>query len=800
MFKNYLKIALRHFKKHKLFFAINILCLSIGITFSMIIGVYVLTQRNVNSGLNDVRHQYYLKSNWKKKDLGLDFTTPSPLAKTLKEEYPGLIKNYYRYSPVTNVISAGDKHFKEDIAIGDTTLISMYGFPLLYGNKYKAFTNNSSAIITESFAMKLFGTKDAIGKTITVQTTVAGISQDYSVSAILKDVPYNSVTDLLNDAYTVYIPTTGSKYYQAGDPALGWNTANELSFIELKPGTSATDMVTPLNNLLKKYTKESVWENLTINMLPIKDYYLDDNNGAVKNMILLLSLIAAFILILVIINFVNINIGTSGFRLKEIGLRKTFGGARKQVLLQFMTESLLLAVMAAMVAVIFYQLLLPVFSSVLNTPLPSFLHFGFKGYSFLLLLIAGVGLLAGIYPAFVLSSANLVQAVKGKIDNSKGALTLKRALLVIQFSLAIMVFICALNISKQVRYIFSKDLGYNKDQVLVITAFPKQWDSAGVLKIETIKQGLLQLPFVKSATLTYNVPEETPNGRILLYSPNSSSAATQLNLPLSSADEDYVKTFGIQMIAGTFFTTNKDGIVLNETAIRQLGLTNQNAVGTEIRTPATKDPLVIMGVMKDYNFSTMQDKIGPIGFIHVKNSDIYRYLAVKLNTSNMPQALNELKSKWKSFAPDAPFDYTFMDEKFAALYKSDLQLQKAADIATVLNVIIVLLGIIGVVAFMLARRNKEIAIRKVLGADARNIIFLFVKEYAALIIIANIIAWPLAYMITQKLLQNFAYHIQQNIFPYLTVFVFVSVISFLLITLQCFKSAISNPVESLRTE
>ncbi|MGH2648722.1 MAG: ABC transporter permease, partial [Ginsengibacter sp.] len=750
--------------------------------------------------LKDVQHQYYLKSDWKKKNLGLGFTTISPLAKTLKEEYPSLVKNYYRYSPVTNVVSAGDKHFKEDIAIGDTTLVSMYGFHLLYGDKNKAFPNNSSAVITESFAMKLFGTKNAIGKTLTVQSTVAGMSQDYAVSAVLKDVLYNSVTDLMNDSYTVYIPTTGSNYYQAGDPSLGWNNANELSFIELKPGVSAKDMATPLNSLLRKYTKESVWKNLTINMLPIKDYYLNDNNGAVKKMILILSLIAAFILLLVIINFVNINIGTSSYRLKETGLRKTFGGARKQVMLQFITESLLLAFMAAVIAVGLYQLLLPVFSSMLNITFPSFLQFSFKEYSFLFFLIASVGLLAGIYPAFVLSSVNLIHAVKGKIDNLKGALTLKRALLVVQFSLAIMVFICALNLSKQVSYIFNKDLGYNKDQVMVITAFPKQWDSAGVLKIENIKQGLLQLPFVKSAALSYDVPESTPNGRLPFYLPNSSSTSSQFNLPLSSADEDYVKTFGIKMKAGTFFTNNKDGIVLNETAVKQLGLTNGNAVGTELRTPVVNTPVTIMGIMKDYNFSSMQDKIGPVGFIHVKNSNIYRYLAVKLNTSNMPQAVSELKAKWKSFAPNAPFDYTFMDEKFAALYKSDLQLQKAADTATILNVIIVLLGIIGVVAFMLARRNKEIAVRKVLGANAKNIIFLFLKEYAALIILANIIAWPLAYAISQKLLQNFAYHINQNIFPYLMVFVFVSVIAFALIVLQCFKVAVANPVKSLRTE
>jgi len=799
MFKNYLTVTIRYFVKHKLFSAINILCLSIGITFCLLIAAYVMQQQSVNNQLKDAAQQYCLKSEFKQKDLGRDFTTPSPLAKTLKEEYPSLIKNYFRYSPTTNVVSAGDKHFQEDIAISDTTMIPMYNFPLLYGDKNKAFTNNNSAVITATLAMKLFGTKNALGKRISIQTTVNNMPQDYVVSAVLKDIPYNSVTGMMNDHYGVYVPTTGNNYYRSGDPSLGWNTANEISFVELKPGITPQDLTTPLNNLIKKYTSDTLQKILSINVLPVKTYYLNDNEGTVKKMVFILSFIALFILLMVIINFVNINIGTSSYRLKEIGLRKTFGSARRQVIFQFIIEALFLTFIASIISIALYQLLLPAFSHVLNTTLPSFWQFGFKESVLFILLIAAIGFSAGIYPAFVLSGIDLKHAVKGKINSSKGDLSLKRALLVIQFSLAILVFICALNISRQVSYMFHKDLGYNKDRLMVITAYPKQWDSAGVLKMESIKKSLLELPVVKSATLTYDVPEREPAGRVIFYPPRT-SVNNQLSLPVSSADEDYAKTFGIKMEAGTFFSNNKDGIVLNETALKQLGISMANAVGQQIKTPVVPQPVTILGVMKDYNFSTLQDKIGPIGFIHVNDRPLYRYMAVKLNTGNMPQAIDEIKARWRSFVPNAPFDYTFMDDKFAALYKADLQLQSAADIATMLNLIIVLLGIIGVVAFMLTKRNKEIAVRKVLGANTRNIIFLFVKEYALLIIAANIIAWPLAYIITERLLQNFAYRIQQNIFAYIIVFVFITVIAFTLIVLQCFKTAVENPVKSLRTE
>lgn len=254
------------------------------------------------------------------------------------------------------------------------------------------------------------------------------------------------------------------------------------------------------------------------------------------------------------------------------------------------------------------------------------------------------------------------------------------------------------------------------------------------------------------------------------------------------------------MLAGTFFGDAKDGVVLNETAVKQLGLTATNAIGKQVETGAAGAPVTITGVMKDYNFASMGEKIGAVGFAHIGSQNIYRYMAVKLQTGNMPQALNEIKAKWKSVAPTAPFDYIFMDEKFASLYKAELQLKTAANIATILNMIIVLLGIIGVVAFMLNKRTKEVAVRKVLGAGALNIIFLFIKEYAILILVANIIAWPVAYFTTEKLLQNFAYRINQDVVPYLMVLVFVALVAFALIAAQCFKTAVSNPIKSLRTE
>ncbi len=802
MLKNYFIVAVRHLLRHKFFSIINILCLAIGITFSLIIGVYVLNQYRVNSFIKNADNQYIVKSNWKVKEMGLDYTTLGPLPKTLRDEYPKLVANYYRYNPVTNVVSAGDKHFKEDIAIGDTSFISMYGMPVLYGNKQQPFTDNNSAVITESMATKLFGKEDAIGKTISILTTLKGEKQDYTISAVLKDIPYNSVTNLINTSYNIFVPTEGNRYYGGGDPSLGWTSAYEIGMVELQPGISPKDLTGPIKQTLAKYTSETFQKNLTVELAPIKDYYLKEHNGAAQKMILILSLAAFFILLMAVINFVNINIGTSSYRLKEIGLRKVFGGLRKQLILQFIIEAMLLTAIAAVISLLLYEVLRPVFDQVLNTKLESFFKFGIGTTLYLLALVFVTGFISGIYPAFVLSSSRVVNAVKGKIDTARGGLGLRKAMLIVQFTLAIIVFISALTVSRQVAYVFSKDTGYNKEQVLVLTAFPKQWDSAGVVKMTHIKNVLSQVAAVKTVSLSFEIPDRKPPNSIDMQLVNGD--AKTVMIPSMGADENYARTFGLTLLGGNCFAQTGGYIpgqlVLNESAAKTLGLTPTSAINRQVRVPSSGTILTIAGVVKDFNYSSLQDLIEPLAFFHVKDATAYRYLSLKLNTGNITQTLALIKSKWQELSPGAPFEYSFMDEKFQSLYQSELQLRKAGSIATVLNLIIVFLGIFGIVSFTLIKRTKEIAVRKILGADIRRIALLFIKDYAWLILIANIIAWPIAYMATNKWLENYAYRVSQNLLPYLAVGVFVFVIAFSLIGLQCLKAGRVNPVKSLRAE
>lgn len=802
MLKNYFKIAWRNLWKNKSFSIINIFCLALGITFSLLIGVYVLNAEGVNSGIRNIDNQYVINSKWKEDNQGLPITTLGPLAKTMKEEYPNLVENYYRFDPVVNIISVGDKHFRTQIAIGDTTLISMYGFPLAYGNPSQAFGNNQSAVVTEDFANKFFGKTDVTGQVISIQTPADGARHNFTITAVLKNLPLNTVSNFTNTPYQVYLPMDANQYFQAGDKGDNWSNIYMVNMLQLKPGVTPARLERPLATVLEKYQPAFVKGNLKIELAQMRNYYLKDNNGAIQKLLTTLSLVAGFILLLAIINFINISIGTSASRLKEIGLRKVFGGAKHQLIAQHITEALTLTATATIISLAFYETLLPVFNQLLNATLGHFWQFGLGKLLFILILIITVGITSGIYPAFVLSSQNVVNAVKGKIEAAKGGVTLRKALLIIQFSLAIMVFISAIVISKQVSYFFNKDLGYNKEQVMVISSLPRQWDTAGITRMERARLQLLDLPGVKNVSLSYDIPDGN-GGNIAAYAGNSPNAT---NLAIIAADADFAKTYGLQMRQGVFMkydnTSNLPGkIVLNESAVKALGWTS--AVGKNIRLGAANGQVVtVAGVVKDFHLGSMQQKVQPLIIAGLKESftGSYRYFSVKLKNADLSNTINAIQQKCKDLFPDAGFEYSFMDDKFQAMYASELQLKKAADIATVLSLLIVFTGIFGVVAFTLSKRTKEIAVRKVLGADIKSIIYLFLKEYSVLIAISNIAAWPLAYLVTSKWLENYAYRVHQSLMPYASVCLFIFVTASVLISLQCFKAAVVNPVKSLRSE
>ena len=436
MFKNYFKIAWRNILKHRFYAALNVIGLFAGIVFALLIGVYVYNELQVNTTLRNADRQYFLQSIWKDPNLGPDITTLGPIAKRLKENYPSLVANYYRWDGITSGVSKGDKHFRENIQLGDSTLLNMYGFKLLYGNAASALTEPFSVVITQDIAQKYFGKTDVVGSTIAIQSFLGG-DHDFKIAGVLKDVPVNSVTQLNSDNHnTIFVPTNTYKYFGHNDLD-SWNDIYIGSYIELQKGVSPRQLELPLKRLIQENASSNISQNLTIRPIALTDYYKEKNNALVTRMIYTLSFVGLFILLMAVVNFINIAISSAGSRMKEIGIRKVLGGLRSELAMQFLVESIILVAVATIFAVAAYPLLQNIFSQLAGKQIPSLYAFPWYYVFAPVVLIVAVGLLAGLYPAVTLSSLKTVDSLKGKLTSVKENVVMRKSLVGFQFCIAI---------------------------------------------------------------------------------------------------------------------------------------------------------------------------------------------------------------------------------------------------------------------------------------------------------------------------------------------------------------------------
>lgn len=800
MLQNYFKIAWRNLMKRKFYSLVTIFGLSVGMTFAFLIGSYVWGELQVNKNLRNSGSQFMLKSKWKKADMGVDIATLAPLGKALKENYPNLVADYYRFDGITSTVSKGDKHFKEEIHMGDSTLLTMYGFPLLHGDAATALNEPNSVVLPYDIAIKYFGKADVIGQTLTFDS-FSGQKGEFMVTAILDKLPYNSVANLVDDKTPIFMPP-GSMQFFGRSNLENWSNIYIVNFIELKPGVKKEALIKPIKQIISTNTLAIVSQNLEVELVPLGNLYREANNGLVQKMILTLSTVALFILLMAVVNFVNISIGSSSARLKEIGVRKVLGSLKIQVIRQFLTESVLIAFLSLIVSLFLYEVLKSSFSEIVGKTLPSVFASGPYFIIAAILVALVTGLLAGIYPAFILSSLPSVDSMKGKLKSVKENIWFRRMLIASQFTIALFVFVAAAVISQQVSYFFNKDLGYNKEFIFSVTA-PRDWSVEGVRKMETIRKEMARLPEVTEASISY----EIPNGRNGFSAPvyKLGQDSTQaVFMPVLQADENYAETYKIPLVSGRFFQSvqqNADEVVLNEAALKAMNLGNAaSAVGQKLRLQGFSQTFTVAGVVKNFHFESMHQAIRPLAFLHIKTINNYRFLSFKINNGNVAKSVAAIEKKWNQLLPDAPFEYTFMDDTLHRLYKSEVRLQKASQIATILAMIIVLLGILGMVSLNVSKRTKELGIRKVLGASALSIIILFVKEFLYVMVIAMLISFPLVILSMNKWLQNYAYRIKLDWLTFTYIGLIFGVVIAVLVGLQTYKAAMMNPVKSIRTE
>ena len=799
MFKNYLITAWRNLWRHKFYSATNSIGLAIGIAFSLLIGVFIRQEWSVNSTLKDADRLCILESRWKEEGMGFPILTPAPASKELKEQYPGLVENYYRFWERSVTVSKDNQVFREQVLMGDTTFFSMFGFPVLYGDAETALQDPHAVVITRSLALKYFGKENAVHEVLTLATEASG-NQDHVVMAVLKDLPRNSVSNLVGMDAQLFLPLTVAKHFRSGNEDSWWSYM--LSYIKRTPGTSQAEVQRALEELFEKNRTADQKDRLThLEAIPLTEYYLVSNNAAIQKLLFTLLIILVFIMLVAMINFVNITIGNSITRLKEIGVRKVIGGVKRQLIFQFLADAVIQTYVATLCALILYQLLQSYFSDLLMTSLPSLSDFGPLFWTGLAGSVLFLGILAGTYPAFMLSSLRPIESLKGKMGAVGSKRLFARALLIVQFMLAIVVFFSALVISRQVSFFLSKNLGYTRSGVLTVSSVPRIWSAAGGLqKMEEAKKEFLILSHVQAVTLSWEVPNGNFGNVAGLYTAGRSSEEA-LSMPMLIADEAYASVYAIEVKEGVFFQQPQEShwtnrLVINEAAQKAL----QVSVGDKLRITGSDSVYTLAGVVKDFNYASLRDKIGPIMFRHTDDVVRFRYFSFRLASGNLPEAVDALEKKWKEVFPQTPFVYAFMDKNLQDLYKTELQLSKASGIATVLVLIIAGLGMLGLVAMNVSQRTREIGIRKVLGATVSAILVMLSKEYIRLILVALMPAIPAAFFLTSRWLDEFAYRIHIAWWMYAMPVSFVLLLVILVVTGQSLKTALANPVDSLRTE
>ena len=802
MVSNYVKIAIRNLLKRRFFSLLNILGLAISITFTLLIGSYIWGELQVNDGLKNADNQYIIRSRWKKPGLGYEDVTVAPLGKTLRNKYPGLVANYYSFDAVTTAVSVGNRHFvREPAEAGDSTMLTMFGFAMLQGNARTALSEPNSVVLTEINALKYFGKTDVLGKVLRLSNYTGG-QQAFTVTGVLKSLPKNSVTYLWDIPVNLFISLNSLAGRTFTD---GWKIYNIANYVELQEGITPDQLVGPMKQVLATYAPNEVQQNLLPFITPLKSYYREFNKSIVKKTIYTLSAIAGFILLMAIVNFVNIDIANSSSRIKEIGIRKALGSLKRQLVYQFLAESILLAVLAMGLSLVFYELFRSSFGDIVGRKLDTLWTVSPFFLGAIILFTIFIGAIAGSYPAFTLSSLPAVDSLKGKLTSIREGVRFRRFLITIQFAVALLIFCGAVVISQQVRFLFTSDTGYNKEHILLVE-LPHDWTPEGVANIETVRNELARIASVDNITISSASLKGGPGYDINLYPVGSDSTASTSTYVVQT-DEHFLKTYQIPLVAGTFYRSSKpadqeDKIVLNETASRTLGYrTPDAAVGQRIYSQGYSKPITVIGVTKDFSFRSMKEKIGPVAISHVNGAGhLFAYFSIKLASNNLPETVTAIEQKFHQLLPDVPFDFSFTDAALQQLYQAELQLQTAAQTATVVAVLIVIFGLLSMVSLSIARRTKEVAIRKVLGARVQGIVLLFMQEFLIALLIATLLAFPVAFLLMQKWLQNFAYHIDVNWLSFVGVGLAFIVVIGVVVSLQTIKAARMNPVKSLRSE
>ncbi len=790
MVKNYLKVALRNIRGHKAHSFINIFGLAIGMG-CVILSALVVQYELSFDDFHEKRDRIYRVYMEEERSDGVFRSAPVmlPFAPAVRQEFPE-VEKAVRIKERTMLVSSGKSPFYENILYADEELLDVFSFPLLEGNPGTALAEPFSVVITEKMADKYFGDEDAIGRVLTFQN-----SDDYKITGILKDIPSNSHLDM-------HFLLSFSTLSRARNPSLeSWTSrSDDYTYILIREGYSATDLEQKFPGLLKKYAGENVMEKYTMRLQSLTDVHFStlvyDNAKTIPVLYLTICLvIAVFILLIACVNFTNLSTARSVQRAKEVGMRKVVGAQRIQLIRQFIIESLLMSFLANVNAMLMISLILPRFNDFIGKALSINLV---RNHDLLFILLGTVvftGLIAGSYPAFILSGFIPVRVLKDQYHAGRKGFSLRAFLVVSQFAISVVLMIATMTVYTQINFMRNKDLGMHSDQIVVIPVR----ESPIRHNVESLKSVLLQ----NSSILGITASNGTPASGYSYTSncmPEGGNKDDEFYIQVLSVDYDFIKTYELELIDGRSFardfsTDGQSAYLINETAVKKIGWVDP--LGKRI-SQGQEEPRTIIGVIKDFHYFSVRDQIAPTVF-DLELDDV-KFVSVKLRTESIAQTLSFIEAKFTEFAPNYPFEYFFIDDKFDRSYRAERSMGSFLLFSTILGILICSLGILGLISFTAEQRLKEIGIRKTLGATTPKIFGLLVKNFLKLVLMANFIAWPVGYFAMDRWLENFPYRIGLDVGIFFISSLLALTIALLTISYHTMKSARMSAVEALKYE
>jgi putative ABC transport system permease protein len=805
MFQNYITAALRNIFKNKGFSLINITGLSIGMAACLLIFLFVQDELSYDAYHDKADRIYRIAVDFKMQSQEFQVATIGPVAADMMiSRYPE-VENAVRFRGLgDHIIQYKDKSFRESgIVFTDPSFFQIFSIPLIAGNPDTALAEPHSLVLSQKMAEKYFRSENPLGKILKV-----GNQDDYRVTGVIEKIPDNTHFhyDFLLSMATLeesQIPT--------------WLEMNFQTYLLLKPESDPKALEAKFPELVTKYVGGEIQKitgmpakvvfgsgqfRFQLYLQPLRNIHLHSDlraeleaNSDIKY-VYIFTAIALFILIIASINFMNLSTARSAGRAKEVGVRKVLGSKRIQLVRQFLSESIFFSIFSMILALFLVSLFLPSFNHLSGKSLSISSLVSLLTIGIILLITILTGIFSGVYPAFFLSAFQPVKAIKGELHRGVRSSSLRNSLVVFQFMATIILIIGTLSVYRQLQFIQNRKLGFEKEHILVL-------DNAYLLKEQTqaFKEEMLKHPEFVSATITGYLPVPSAQNSTTVFPEGDIASSSTMHC--WTVDYDYIRTLGMTIVLGRNFSreysTDTSSVIINQRAAAEFGW--EDPIGKKVSQPtSTKGDVItynVIGVVEDFHFESLRDNIAPL----IMSLGEYRgHISFRVKAEDIKKSVTLLKKKWSEFLPTQPFDYYFMDDRFDTMYRSERRIGEVLGVFTFLAVMIGCLGLFGLASFTAERRTKEIGIRKVLGASIPSIAKLLLREFFILIVLANLIAWPIAYYVVNRWLRGFAYRAPLSIWIFLAAGFTAILIAMLTVSYQAIKSAVANPVNSLRYE